>query len=363
MRKIAFFIPKLNGGGAERVVVNLVNELSKRRDLEIFLFVSRMGGEYDDLVGKEVNFESLGERKLIFSILPLLKKIKKNNIECLITGMPFPNIAGILCKKIQPSLKLIVTEHNDLRNQISGSKVSIVDKLTPFAIKLFYHHADGVIAVSKGVADFLIKNNYRVGKRIRVIYNPIIYKEMYDSGCEKVSDYTFRDDYVYVVSVARLTEQKNLRLFIEIINSLKVKTKVKGLIIGQGEELESLIEYTNKLNCNNDIDFLGFKKNPYKYIKQCDLLLMTSLWEGFGNVLVESVALGTKIASVDCPSGPSEIIESLKYGCLLNGSEVNEYTDEIISYLNGEHVIDKVRLQRFHVSNIADNYLDMINKL
>ena len=143
-KKVAFYIPKLNGGGAERVVVNLVNEMSNRQDMEVFLFVSKLGGEYDDLISNRVNFQSLGDKKLVLSLLPLLRLLKENQIETLITGMPFPNLLGVICKKMLPNINLIITEHNDLRNQMDKSNISLVDRLTPTVIKSVYNHADGI---------------------------------------------------------------------------------------------------------------------------------------------------------------------------------------------------------------------------
>ena len=105
------------------------------------------------------------------------------------------------------------------------------------------------------------------------------------------------------------------------------------MIIGEGEDKDQLIEMASSLGIHQDIDFLGFQKNPFKYMAKSSLFVLSSLYEGFGNVLVEAMALGLPVISTDCPSGPAEIIDDGENGILVPVQDENALAQAILDVL------------------------------
>ncbi|OCH52736.1 glycosyltransferase [Vibrio sp. ZF57] len=360
MINIGFYVPKLNGGGAERVFVNLANEMSKNENYNVFIFVSKMGGEYDDLVSDSVRFISLGNVSLLKSIIPLAKFLKKYSINNLFCGMPFPNLLGVIQKVVNPKLYLTLVEHNDLSVQLREGTGGWRKKVTPIIIRHTYFIANKIICVSGGVKDFVLSCDSKLINKTEVIYNPIYSNELVNKSLEPLVDDDFVKADLTLITVARLNRQKNLSLFIDVCNELKSRDmSFKAYILGEGEERTKL---ENKIKCMdlyNNVKLVGFKKNPYNYVRESDVFLLTSKWEGFGNVIVESASCHTPVVSVNCPSGPAEVIDFLKCGELVDSYDPRVLAQAIISCNNNKYTILESNLLELSIRKIANKYLEV----
>ncbi len=188
-----------------------------------------------------------------------------------------------------------------------------------FLMKFFYPEADSIITVSKQL-EFRVKNFLKVEK-IKTIYNPIEIEEIINNSKLSLEEYSFFKKFPYLINVGRLTKAKGQWYLLRIFKQLKRKYKdLKFVILGKGELKNYLVELSqnlglktyvwdrDKLNETYDVYFLGFQKNPYKFIKHSKVFVFTSLWEGFGNAIVESLAVGKTVISTDCKAGPREIL-------------------------------------------------------
>ena len=140
----------------------------------------------------------------------------------------------------------------------------------------------------------------------------------------------FKKNEKVILSVASLTKQKNIQLLLKALSRVVKKINVNLLIIGSGKEYKNLKKLTQKLNLDDHVDFLGNLNNPYPYMKKCDLFILSSIYEGLPNVLIEALVCETHIIATDCPGGSSEIIRN--YGKLVKSNDHNELTKEIISF-------------------------------
>jgi glycosyltransferase involved in cell wall biosynthesis len=146
--------------------------------------------------------------------------------------------------------------------------------------------------------------------------------------------------------------------------SLVIKACLARLVIlGEGEERASLKAMVRDLGIEDVVDLPGFVKNPYAYMSKAKVLVLSSAWEGFGNVLVEAMAVGTPVVATNCPSGPAEILENGKYGQLVKVSDAKAMAEGILAELDGPANTELLqhRARQFSYDKIADQYLELLH--
>ena len=304
MAKIGLLITKLNGGGAERTAANL-SSLFDEYGEEVYLITFDGSNITYPYKGKLIDL-SLGINKNVFDAIKKnikriikVKKIKKKyNLDVCISFLDTPNLVNVLsggkCKKIV-----------SIRNYLSLEKPSFIRKQL---IRFSSIRADKTVCISKNV-EYDMRDFFKIKeKKLCTIYNPVDIKSLLTIE----EDYTFDkefSDYFNIVTMGRLTYQKGQWNLIYAIKDIVVQyPKVRLYILGDGELKNELEELVKKLELEEHVFFLGFISNAHKFLRQCDLFVLTSLFEGLGNVLLEAMALGLPVISTDCKSGPREII-------------------------------------------------------
>jgi glycosyltransferase involved in cell wall biosynthesis len=190
--------------------------------------------------------------------------------------------------------------------------------LYPRLAKWFYPWADGIIAVSGGVADDLAPLIKIPRERIRVIYNPIVTPGLFEKSTILLEHPWFKSGEPPVLLAAgRLAVQKAFDVLIQAFSQVRKKHRARLLILGEGEERFALEALIREYKLEQDISMPGFVSNPYSYMAHAAAFVLSSRWEGLPTVLVEAMALGAPIISTDCPSGPREILKDGKYGQLV----------------------------------------------
>jgi len=216
-------------------------------------------------------------------------------------------------------------------------------------LKKVYNNKN-LIAVSNGVKEDILNNLKIKPKNIKTIYNPFDIEEIKKLGEEKI-DLGFE----YIINVGSFTKVKNQALLLKAY--AKLKTDLHLLLLGKGNQEENLKKLAKKLNIENKVHFLGWQSNPYKYIKNAKLFVLSSNVEGFGNVLVESLILNTPVVSTNCPSGPNEILVDELSNYLAQVRDENSLKEKIESALNHYPKIEEKYYKKFDYLNIAKEYL------
>jgi glycosyltransferase involved in cell wall biosynthesis len=221
-----------------------------------------------------------------------------------------------------------------------------------FKLKKLYNNKN-LICVSNGVKEDILNNLNIKPKTIQTIYNPFDIEEIQTLGNEKI-DLNFD----YIINVAGLTKVKNQALLLK--SFAKLDTNLHLVLLGKGNQEKNLKQLSKKLKIENRVHFLGWQKNPYKYIKNAKLFVLSSNIEGFGNVIVESLILHTRVVSTNCPSGPNEILvdELSKY--LAKVKDENDLKEKIESALNYYPQIEEKFYKKFDYLNIANQYSSVI---
>ena len=307
--KLAFFYRQLNQGGIQRVIVNCANYFAEHGH-EVCIILMKREGEYHELLHTGVRviyFESLNKIRLYRSLRSILEKEK---FDLLFSATPDLNTLTLLYKIFsRTKTKIVISEHNNTRVFFKHMKLSL-SKLSFLSIPILYRFADAIVAVSKGLGDNLRKVALLGNDKITVIFNPAYSALLEEQLSLPVTHEWFGPRAIpVIISVGRLTEAKNHQLLIEAMHLLSKKRTARLLIIGEGHLREALQQQIDHLGLSHLIQLPGFKLNPVSWIREADLFVLSSDYEGFGVVLVEALAAGTTIVSTDCNYGPAEILD------------------------------------------------------
>ncbi|AFZ00160.1 glycosyltransferase [Calothrix sp. PCC 6303] len=360
IKKIATFIPNLHGGGAEKIVINLLKGMLKT-NVSLDLVLINADGPYLSQIPDKVRVINLAAGRSLKSILPLSNYLRKHKPDAIISHLSEANLATVLAKKIsRTESKVILVEHNTL--SASKSKLIRARFFTPLMRKL-YPYADTIVGVSQGVSqDLECQLNLSKGK-VRTIYNPIVDFDLINKAKSSLDHPWFRKGSPPVfLAVGRLTEQKDFMNLIQAFALLRKQRHARLLILGEGEKRSELEELINKLGVREDVSLPGFVDNPYAYMSRANGYVLSSRWEGLPTVLIEAMACGCPVIATDCPSGPSEILEAGKYGSLVPVGDPralsSAMSDLLESPLNRD--ILKQKILDFSIEQGTNKYLKLL---
>jgi glycosyltransferase involved in cell wall biosynthesis len=355
---------RLAFGGAPVVVVNLANELVRRGiRVDVLIFtrrgVSRFPFPFDRRV--VLHYLRAQSRLELFSRLVFhLRRIRPKGMVAVGTK------ANLLCAWATwlPGLgvRFWASLHHDLSSEMKGWSA----RKRRRRIRLWGRilaKAKGLIAVSRGVADDFVAATGIEGARVRVVYNPIV-----DAGLAARADEPLAHPWLtgggppVILGVGRLTGQKDFATLVSAFALVRAGRPCRLLIIGEGEEREPLAALVETLGVQDTVQLAGFQPNPLPFMREARLLVMSSRWEGFGNVLVEALHCGTPVVSTDCPHGPREVLAGGELGRLVPVGDPQALADAIIESLDEKPDRRRLRARAavFSAARSADGYLEVM---
>jgi glycosyltransferase involved in cell wall biosynthesis len=328
MKKTAFLINSMAGGGAERVVSILLKNLS-RENREFFLIVLEDKFYYQ--IPQDVKVIKLNSK--FFGFLKLKKIIKRNEIDLVFSFLGRSNYNNILAKLLGSKHQAYINERINPSRMHLG--VSFKASLNRFLLKRLYKKADLILSNSLGIRNSLNQDFNLPLDKIKVIYNPIDLEKIREF-CQNDLEPKYQEIFKnpVIINIARLTKQKGQEYLIRAFKIVADQIQgAKLLILGEGERERYLKYLVKKLDLENDVLFLGWQKNPFKFLAKAKVFVLSSLWEGFPNTLIEALACGIPAISTDCPSGPDEIIENAKSGLLVPVKDEKALSQAMIKIL------------------------------
>jgi len=409
--RFVFYIHTLGGGGIQRSFVNLTQGLVRRGYTDLWLIANRAQGPMKAYLPPNVHIIDLCEPDVPFRFARLLRYLSQKH-----ANSPWLNSAtkahyialkaiGYLRKrhlqfmllsslmslkladqllKIRPdallsayicNLSAIMTQRflNDLRVVISerGTPSLYLPFLSAAGTVLkmmrrLYPKADRIVAISQGVADDLISLLNLPHEKVIVIYNPVVTPELFEQAKQPANHPWFEQNRLPVIlAVGRLSPEKDYPTLFRAFSLVRQVRPAKLLILGEGEERSNLERLAIELGIQNDVSMPGFVDNPFAFMAKASVFVLSSAWEGFGNVLVEALACGCPVVATDCRSGPREILDNGRYGRLVPVGDHEALAKAILETLdNPDFPADRqTRFQRameFSVDAAVDKYLKVL---
>lgn len=218
--------------------------------------------------------------------------------------------------------------------------------------KAFYRKADIIITLTEETRKDIVGQLNIPEHKVRVINNPIVDNGISDMA-EKLYGIAAIENDDYIVGVGRLTKQKNFQLLLKAYAKCKYRNQYKLLIVGEGEEGSTLQKLATDLGIEERVIFTGFVRNPYYYMKNAGLFVLSSLWEDAGHVLIEAAYLKVPIVATKCPSGTEEFLEFGHAGYLCNNNDVNDMCKQMEKALNDKNIdITVHKVQRAYKNSL-----------
>lgn len=357
--KLALYLPSLRGGGAERVMVTLANGFAER-GYPVDLVLVRAEGPYLEGVADNVRVVGLEAARVATSLPRLVRYLRRERPVAMLSAMSHANVIAVLARQLAGvPTRIVVSEHANF-SIARANAPSRRGRMMGHFMRWAYPHADRAVAVSKGVADDLA-NHVRL-QSIGVIYNPIVTDTLKTSSQgEPDHPWLAQADLPVVLGVGRLTPQKDFSTLIRAFGRLRETREARLVILGEGELRSQLEVLVHQLGLHEDVSLPGFKGNPYAYMRQADLFVLSSGWEGLPTVLVEAMACGTPVVSTDCPSGPSEILENGRWGRLVPVGDEAALAEAMITTLSETEPPDVVgRAAEYSVDRAVEDYLHVM---
>jgi glycosyltransferase involved in cell wall biosynthesis len=358
--RISIVLPNLSGGGAERLHVYLANDWVERGHSVEFVLM-RGCGELLPLLSPKVTIVELGVDRGRQVISPLRHYLKQSRPDIVLSAMwPLTSISAVAWMLSGRHGRLFLSDHSHLSTScVRGLKTPLVALKT--LIRITYPFASGIIGVSQGVKDDLCRLGGLAEARVEVIYNPTATGVSPHRESQEVRDQLWGVGFDHhILSVGTLKEQKDHRTLIRAFARLSRDCNAKLTILGEGQLRASLEKLIAELGMQSRVSMPGFVVDPYPWFRSADLFVLSSLYEGFGNVIVEALECGVPVVSTDCPSGPAEILGNGRYGRLVPVDDAAALVTAIAASLSESHDREKLmeRAKAFSVRSISDQYLN-----
>jgi glycosyltransferase involved in cell wall biosynthesis len=318
---VLFCTTVLGGGGAEKHVLRVANHLDRER-FRVSLAVVKPAGEFEAALAADVRKFYLNRRekgsttaRALQSVAPLRRLMRSERPDIVFSVIDLVNLVNVFAaRRVEPPPKIVLGVQTPPTIAYGARRPS--SQLILRLIPRLYPRADHVVALSEGVAADLASLSPQTRGRVSVIHNAGFEREVGELAREGLRGGE-RPGGPLIVACGRLKPLKGFAHLIEALAEIRKSVPAHLWIVGEGEERAALERKARRLGLQDCVRLLGFRRNPYKYMAAADVFVLSSLFEGFGNVIVEAMACGAPVVATDCPYGPREIIRDGEDGILV----------------------------------------------
>jgi len=379
MKKLMFVIPSYEIGGASTVVRNLLDCLGMDR-FDIVLVTQKLSSRHYP-IKSYVRLIDLGicPQKGLFSkasnimrnLILLRKHILSEAPDAILSFTAQANCYVLLSLifRLKKGPKVIISEQSEeifLRLKMKDIKYIITKAWYWILMFFLYPRATYVVPASKTIKGHMRKQLFLSPDKVRVIYNPVNIdrvKELYRENTPSVKG---ESQPLCIGTISRLSPEKGVHFLIEGFKILLEKMDATLIIIGDGPERKRLEKMTVDLGIRDNVSFTGWKDNPFKYMRDMDVFVLPSLWEGFSNVILEAMACGVPVIASDSKGGVREAIRDGENGLLIESESPSAISESIYYLLSNrekrEEIIKEAHesVKQFDLGVIKKQYEDLI---
>lgn len=361
--RVAVYLPSLEGGGAERAMVDLANGL-RSKGIAADVVVTRDEGPWRQLLSEHVELKSLKTRSSLTGFLKLVCYLHRARPDVVIANGASSIILASLARRIGSRAAVVARIPV---NQTAGlAKVNLKWRLVRKAQSALLPRADAVVTNSTGSSEDIVQGIPRAAARVRTIHNPVVWPGLMDEAAEPVEHPWFKDQRVPIIlSAGRLSPVKGHATLMRAFALLAQRRDVRLVVLGEGAERRGLSTLAHKLGVADRVDLPGFHANPFAFMAKSRLFVLSSTHEGMPNVLIQAMACGTPVVSTDCPSGPREVLEDGKWGPLVPVGDPAALATAMLETMDRppERSALIARAGEFSAEASVQAYLDLIRDL
>ncbi|TAJ31587.1 glycosyltransferase [Bosea sp. (in: a-proteobacteria)] len=360
---LAIYLPDLGGGGAERLHINLAPSFVAA-GYDVTFLLDRRRGELLNRLPEGCSVVALDAPRQLKAVVALARYLRTTPPDILVANMEHMNIMALAARAAaRAKTRIVATQHNTVSEQ--AKRPSWQFRILRPLYRAFLRFSDAIVAVSAGVADDLARFAQLDRSRIEVVYNGVIEPNHAERAARKAVHPWFAEGAPVVVAAGRLTGQKDFQTLLRAIAQVDRAPPVKLLLLGEGPLRGELETLASSLGLAERVAMPGFEADILPSLRAARMLVLSSRFEGFGNVVAEALGCGTPVVSTDCPHGPAEILDHGRYGRLVPVGDSQAMARAIEQAL-GEEPDRQALIARsmdFTVETCANAYLAIFDRL
>jgi glycosyltransferase involved in cell wall biosynthesis len=319
--RVAFSVPNLRNGGAERAMTTLASECAELGwDVDLVLLEDR-NADYADEVSPRVRVVNLHQQHVRTSVPALMRYLRQQHPAALFSTLSHMNCAVAVAARIACVRTRLVLREADTMSEYSN--------FMRFLISNLYRGADSTVAVSEDVKKDLVLKARLPADRICVIRNPVDVNRVRQLACAELQIKFLADEAPLIVSAGRLEPQKDFGTLLRAFASVRSHRRCHLAILGRGSQLLRLQQYANDLDITESVVFAGYVENPYAWMARCKVLVLSSVHEGCPNVLLEGLACGCSVVATDAPGDARFLLRGGTLGRLVPVGDWHEMAQAI----------------------------------
>jgi glycosyltransferase involved in cell wall biosynthesis len=316
--KILFIIPSLGGGGAERVMVNLLRHIDRSKFKPLLAVVNLKSAVYLEELATDVELFDLNCDRVRYALPKIIRLIWRTKPQLVFSTLGHLNLWLAILQPLLPPKTHFLCRETTIVSVAIKIESDFYQKFWPWAYKTFYNRFERIICQSKYMRDDMVASFDISADKIVVINNPVDIDRLRQMAAEPVSTNLFKIDgtpTINLVSAGRMVRVKGFDLLIEAL-ALNANSSVFLTLLGEGPLLEELKTLAQQRGIASQIRFVGYQKNPYAFFAQADAFVLSSRHEGFPNVVLEAIACGTPVIATPAVGGVREILDNMD-NCLI----------------------------------------------
>lgn len=354
---VGLFVPSFRGGGAERVMVTLANALADRGH-RVDLLVAEATGPYASEVAPGVNLMDLDCGRVFKALWPLQRYFRQMRPDAVMSTMTHTNTVTSMAMRLSGhDARLILREANEPTPN-AGLYERIIHRLGRWP----YLRADAVLSVSPAVRDSVRADMHLPDSMpMPVIDNPAVTPRLLEL-MRQPPEPAWPGDSPVFLAVGRLTRAKGFAYLIDAFAQVRARRPARLLILGEGELRESLEQQVEQLGCQADVRLPGFSDNPFAWMANCQVFVLSSIYEGSPNSLIQAVACGAEVVSTLIPGSTDVLLEDGRHGRLVEMENSAALADAMLAALDKPCAPDvEAWRQRFDSDAIIDRYVALLS--